>query len=71
MGMRSRTTTVGTGRFACPREGVDRGYRHQKARRWFTLFFIPVIPLGTQGEWVACDSCAATYDVDVLRAARW
>lgn len=67
VGLKSRTKTVETGRFRCPNEGADRAYRHLRARRWFTLFFIPLIPLGTQGEWVRCDSCGAQYGPDVIR----
>lgn len=66
VGIRSRRTTVGTGRFRCPNEGGDRPYHHVRARRWLTLFFIPLIPLGTQAEWVRCDGCGATYGPDVL-----
>lgn len=32
------------------------------ALRWFTVFFLPLVPLGQQGEWVQCQSCGATYD---------
>ena len=65
-GMRSRTTSVDSGRFHCPNEGGDRPYVRLSARRWFTLFFLPVIPLGRGDEWVRCQSCGAEYDVDAL-----
>jgi hypothetical protein len=64
-GLKSRTKTVAEGRFRCPNEGADRPYRHLHARRWFTLFFIPLLPLGTQGEWVRCGGCGAQYGPDV------
>jgi uncharacterized tellurite resistance protein B-like protein len=31
-------------------------------RRWFTLYFIPVIPLGILGAYVECSGCHNTYD---------
>lgn len=65
-GLRSRTSTVGSGMFGCPNERGTRPYVHERARRWFTLFFIPVIPLGTQGEWVRCEGCGASYDPSIL-----
>lgn len=65
-GLTSRRKTVESGQFHCPNEGASRPFRHEQARRWFTLFFIPLIPLGTQGEWVSCRSCGATYPPDVL-----
>ena len=66
-GLKTRNSTVDRGRFRCPNEGAERGYRHVRARRWFTLFFIPLIPLGTNGEWVRCEGCGAIYGPDVVR----
>jgi hypothetical protein len=65
-GVTSRHKTVDSGRFRCPNEDRTTPFRHEEARRWFTLFFIPLIPLGRQGEWVRCQSCGATYGPDVL-----
>jgi uncharacterized tellurite resistance protein B-like protein len=65
-GLRGRYKTVAEGGFYCPHEGGDRQYRRQEARRWFTLFFIPVIPLDVLGEFVECASCGRTYDPKVL-----
>ncbi len=65
-GLTSRRSTVDTGEFHCPNEGATRSYRHTRALRWFTLFFIPVLPLNTQGESVRCQGCGATYGPDVL-----
>lgn len=67
LGLRTRTSTVDDGIFRCPNEGGDREYRHRRARRWFTVFFVPLIPLGTKGEWVRCTSCGARYGTDVVR----
>lgn len=65
-GLRARNTTAGTGVFWCPNEGGDRRYHRMRSRRWFTLFFVPLIPLGQHREWVRCAACGATYDTDVL-----
>jgi tellurite resistance protein len=35
-------------------------------RRFFTLYFIPCIPLNLLGEYVECQSCEATYQPEVL-----
>ena len=67
-GWRSRAHTIGTGQFFCPREGGDRSYEHKEARRWFTLFFIPIIPLNRLGDYVECTSCQSTYYTTVLNA---
>jgi hypothetical protein len=72
VGLRMRHSTVDRGTFGCPNERGDRPYDRVRARRWFTVFFLPLIPLGRGGEWVRCRSCGATYGPDVLarRAAR-
>jgi tellurite resistance protein len=59
--------TVGQGDFHCPNCGGDRHYRQRVARRWFTLFFVPVIPLNRVGEVVECATCRTRFNLDVLR----
>lgn len=61
-GWRARMRDLGWGQFHCPNEGGDRHYRLVEARKWFTLFWIPMIPLDVLGEYVECKSCGATYD---------
>lgn len=67
-GSKGVVQNLGTGTFHCPAEGIDRRYRHQRARRWFTLFFIPLFPTGTLAEYVECSSCSTTYYMSVLDA---
>ena len=67
-GWRSRASVIGRGQFYCPREGGDRQYEHKQARRWFTLFFIPLIPLQKLGDFVECTSCKSTFYTSVLDA---
>ncbi len=65
-GWTTRTKTLGTGSFYCRNEGGDRTYLLLQARRWFTLFFIPLIPLKVLGDLVQCSSCGVQYDSKVL-----
>ena len=58
--------TIDEGVFHCPRCGGDRSYRRRAGRRWFTLFFLPVIPLNRVGEVVECRTCRTRYDVAAL-----
>ena len=48
-GLRVFYRTIGQGVFHCRRCGGDRHYRLRSGRRFFTLFFIPVIPLNKVG----------------------
>lgn len=66
-GWRIVLKTIGRGTFHCPRESADRGYRLRAARRWFHVFWVPIVPLRQLGEVVECDGCSAQYGTDALR----
>jgi hypothetical protein len=57
---------MGSGQFHCPHCDVRRAYDHRKSQQWFTLYFIPVFPIKTYGEYVTCEGCANTFDPAVL-----
>ena len=65
-GWRGVTMSAGSGVFFCPSCQSDRSYAHKKVRRFFTLYFIPVIPLDQVGEYVECSGCKGTYKPEVL-----
>jgi hypothetical protein len=65
-GLRVLFRTIVQGTFYCRRCGGDREYRHRGGRRWFTLLFLPVIPLTRAGEHVQCGTCRTRYVTDVL-----
>jgi zinc-ribbon family len=65
-GLRVFYRAIAQGTFHCRRCGGDRQYRRRAGRRWFTLFFIPVIPLNAVGEHVQCTTCRTRYVTDVL-----
>ena len=66
-GTRGITSTAETGDFFCPSCQGQASYRHRRVRRFFTLYFIPVIPLGMHGEYIECDQCKGTYQMEVLQ----
>jgi len=41
-------------------------YRHVTYRRWFTLYFLPVIPLGRVGEQLECQGCHCFFSPRIL-----
>ncbi|NNF63644.1 MAG: hypothetical protein HKN07_05230 [Acidimicrobiia bacterium] len=65
-GFKARYKTLESGTFFCPHDGGDRTYVKREVRRWFTLFFIPLIPLKVLGEFIECTSCRRSYDLVVL-----
>tara|TARA_R110002096_G_scaffold169222_1_gene340751 strand:+ start:17552 stop:18214 length:663 start_codon:yes stop_codon:yes gene_type:complete len=65
-GTRGITTTPQRGEFHCPQCGDTRAYNWKRVRRFFTLYFIPVIPLDQLGEYIECPSCQGTFDTRVL-----
>lgn len=66
-GTRLRARTIATGEFFCQYCGADRNYVLQQLRRWFTLFFLPVLPMGkVLGEQVKCTTCGTCYRPEVL-----
>jgi hypothetical protein len=66
-GLRIVYRTIAQGLFYCRKCGGDRDYRHRAGRRYFSLFFIPVIPLNQTGEHVQCMTCKTRYVTDVLQ----
>ncbi len=67
-GLRIVWSTIATGVFHCRKCGGDRNYRHRSGRRFFTVFFIPIIPLNKVGEHVRCETCKTRYVTEVLKA---
>ena len=64
-GTRGVTYSHGDGQFHCPSCG-EGAYKHKRVRRFFTLYFIPLIPLDLLGEYIECDQCAGTYQTEIL-----
>ena len=65
-GTRGVTSTKETGPFNCPFCGDQRAYSRKSVRRFFTLYFIPVIPLDEIGEYIECLTCNQQFNEEVL-----
>jgi len=66
-GTKGVASDVGMSHFACPGcAGVERTLIRKSVRRYFTLFFIPLIPLDRLGEYLECGHCGGQYDERVL-----
>lgn len=65
-GFRTIFRKIAEGLFHCPKEDADRPYQLKVAQRFFTLFFIPIIPLKKHGEVVECQGCKTRFEPSVL-----
>ena len=65
-GTRGVKSTITSGDFNCPQCNRSVPFRHRKVTKFFTLYFIPLIPLGSAGEYVECRSCKGTFIPRVL-----
>jgi uncharacterized tellurite resistance protein B-like protein len=67
-GSRGRTSVVQEGQFHCPRCRSNQPYALKRVQRWFTLYFIPIFPMGVLGEYAECAQCQTTWKTEVLTA---
>ncbi|MEM6687156.1 MAG: TerB family tellurite resistance protein [Bacteroidota bacterium] len=65
-GTRGVKSTIKSGNFHCPQCEQSKPFRHRKVTKFFTLYFIPLIPLGSAGEYVECGVCKGTFIPRVL-----
>jgi hypothetical protein len=66
-GTRVRHTTLSSGQFYCPNCKTQRNYDLRRARNYFALYFIPIVPMNTVGEYVTCQTCGTNFKTDVLK----
>jgi len=66
IGTMNLTRTRESGQFYCPECRTTQGYRLRARRPFLTLYFIPVVPIGTPQVFVVCDGCRQHWDPSVL-----
>lgn len=67
-GSRGRNKEIGSGEFYCPDCATHRGDKMIAVTRLFTLYWIPIFPMGKPvGEYVECSSCKSTFNERVLK----
>ncbi|MGQ9778723.1 MAG: zinc-ribbon domain-containing protein [Bacillota bacterium] len=52
----------------CPNCGDWRNFQEVRWRNYFTLFFIPLFPLGPERRGYACSACGLTMSVEAAHA---
>jgi tellurite resistance protein len=65
-GTRGVTSTSDRGEFFCPSCNSNQPFARKRIRRFFTLYFIPLIPLDNLSEYIECQSCEDTFKENVL-----
>jgi len=65
-GSRGVTSTVEQGDFYCPQCDRREEYDLKQVRPFFTLFFIPIFPIGGGQRYVECLGCGGTFKERVL-----
>ena len=65
-GTKSTRKTLDSGTFDCPQCRQTRNFDKRRAKQWFHLYFIPLIPLKEYPPYVECKSCSATFVEGVL-----
>jgi len=60
------SSTMEEGQFMCPQCATSENYKHKKVTKFFTLYFIPLIPLGRAGDYVECQTCQGTFISRIL-----
>lgn len=65
-GSTGKEKRVDTSRFYCPNCRDYADGNHIRVSRYFTLYFIPLFPMETLGEYVRCDDCDGEYNMSIL-----
>jgi hypothetical protein len=67
-GVKDKATTTETGTFHCPVCQSSQRFERKTMKRYFSLFFIPLIPLGGgPGSVVQCQNCGTQLPPDITR----
>lgn len=66
-GTRNITYKKDKGSFYCPHCRETLGYHKKRIRQFFSLFFIPLIPLKLIAEFIECNKCKSTFTLEVLK----
>jgi transcription elongation factor Elf1 len=62
-GISTKEAAKPAGRFHCPVCGAERTYAQLVRKRRFTLFFLPVLPLGKSSLGrVRCTNCGSEFN---------
>jgi hypothetical protein len=61
-GSTTKNNVVDQGEFYCPRCRAFAHYSRHAVRQYFTLYFIPLFPMGTLAEYIECQKCLGNFE---------
>jgi hypothetical protein len=61
-GSTTKNNVVAQGEFYCPRCRAFTDYSRHAVRQYFTLYFIPLFPMGTLAEYIECQQCRGNFE---------
>lgn len=64
-GTKVRHQKIDDGSFYCPRCQHQRYYDLKVATTFFSLYFIPLIPIKRLGEYIECQTCKTSYQPEM------
>ncbi|MFP4105679.1 MAG: zinc-ribbon domain-containing protein [Phycisphaerae bacterium] len=67
MGTTAKPVEQQRGRFHCPQCRSEAAYTLINIKNYFTLFFIPLLAVGSAGKIVRCDRCGSEFGPQVLK----
>lgn len=66
-GTKVKTEAISEGEFFCPACQARRRYVRKRGKNYFALYFIALFPIGEGSEFIECQQCGRSYNVDVLK----
>lgn len=69
-GTRGKEVVEHYGDLDCPVCRKQTPCAHKAIKRYFTLYFIPLFPVGTVSTWVECNQCGGQFKSDAVTATR-
>jgi hypothetical protein len=69
-GSTGKEKTIASTQIYCPQCRNHAPASHVRVSRYFTLYFIPLFPTETLGEYVRCQQCQGQFNTNVLGLSR-
>ena len=61
IGLSTTKPVIDTGSFECPKCHQQRSYQRKAIKNWISIYFIPIIPIGSSGEVLQCTKCKIEF----------